>query len=268
MYCIGASSPTCWCCYALEIASDYSYALVLIGDRFLTWLWTKLYNGIEVNNLDTVTGVASDHEIIYVPCHRSHIDYLLLSVFLPVYIGYEKLFEGRTYVGELMGRPKKKESLRDLLLTVRELKKNFGKVHVNFGEPIKLSDVLSTAHPAWRDEPVADDARPEWLVAGIDDLKRRIADGINDAAVANPVALVSLALLASFRHALDAQQHPASVRLAGTDRLPVVAQCFAQPQSPVATRTHGVSIPARRIVSALGRRRTRCSARPLPGRAD
>lgn len=296
--------------YALEIMADYSYTLVLIGDRFLTWLWTRLYNGVEVSNLESLTGVARDHEIIYVPCHRSHIDYLLLSyvvyrqglmvphiaaganlnlpvvgpilrrggafflrrsfkgnrlyaavfneylhmmiskgypieyfveggrsrtgrqlapmagmlamtvqsflrgagqaeggkpiVFLPVYIGYEKLFEGRTYIGELMGRPKKKESLLDLLLTVRELKKNFGKVHVNFGDPIPLADVLDQAHAGWREEIFPDDARPDWYTRGIDLLKQRIADGINSAAVANPVALASLALLATPRHALDA----------------------------------------------------------------
>ncbi len=65
--------------YAWEIASDYSYTLILIARRFLTWLWTRLYDGVEIGNLDTVTGLAPDHEIIYVPCHRSHIDYLLLS---------------------------------------------------------------------------------------------------------------------------------------------------------------------------------------------
>lgn len=293
--------------YAMEIASDYSYPVIRILARFMTWLWTRLYDGVEVSNFDTVTSVAADHEIIYVPCHRSHIDYLLMSylvfnhglmvphiaaganlnlpllggilrrsgafflrrsfkgnkvygavfneylhmmivkgfpieyfveggrsrtgrllapmagmlamsvhsfiresarpiVFLPVYIGYEKLFEGRTYIGELMGKPKKKESLFDLLLTVRELKKNFGKVHVNFGEPIKLADVLTAEHGGWRSESVQVDERPAWLTSAIEKLKWRIADGINAAAVVNPVNLVSLALLATPRHAMDAEQ--------------------------------------------------------------
>jgi glycerol-3-phosphate O-acyltransferase len=293
--------------YAWEIASDYSYPIILIFSRFMTWVWTRLYDGVEVSNFDTVTSVASDHEIIYVPCHRSHIDYLLMSyivfhhglmvphiaaganlnlpviggilrrsgafflrrsfkgnhvyaavfneylhmliskgypieyfveggrsrtgrllapmggmlmmtlqsflrdakkpiVFLPVYIGYEKLFEGRTYVGELLGRPKKKESLLDLLLTVRELKKDFGKVHVNFGEPIKLAEVLDAVHADWRSEPVQEGERAPWLGAGINSLMRQIADRINAAAVANPVNLISLALLATPRHAMDAQQ--------------------------------------------------------------
>ncbi|WP_084300107.1 glycerol-3-phosphate 1-O-acyltransferase PlsB [Chitinimonas koreensis] len=293
--------------YAWEIAADYSYPVVRVFHRFLTWVWTRLYDGVELGNFDTVTGVAPDHEIIYVPCHRSHIDYLLLSyivyqqglmiphiaaganlnlpivggilrrggafflrrsfkgnplygavfneylhmviakgfpieyfveggrsrtgrllqprpgmlamtvqsylrdssrpiVFLPVYIGYEKLFEGRSYVGELMGKPKQKESLFNLLMSVRELKKNFGKVHVNFGEPIKLAEVLAEAHPDWRQEPPLGESRPAWFSQGIKQLGNRIADGINSAAVANPVNLVSLALLATPRHAMDEDQ--------------------------------------------------------------
>jgi glycerol-3-phosphate O-acyltransferase len=293
--------------YAMEIAADYSYPVVRIAARFLTWVWTRLYDGVEVANFDTVTSVASDHEIIYLPCHRSHIDYLLLSylvfnhglmvphiaaganlnlpvvgailrrggafflrrsfkgnkvyaavfneylhmmitkgyaieyfveggrsrtgrllapmpgmlgmtvqsylrdctrpiVFIPIYIGYEKLFEGRTYVGELMGRPKKKESLLDLLLTVRELKKDFGKVHVNFGEPIRLAEILAAQNPDWRTAPHDGEARPPWLIAGVDQLMRCIAGNINAAAVINPVGLVSLVLLATPRHAMDARQ--------------------------------------------------------------
>ena len=290
--------------YAWEIASDYSYPVILIFARFMSWVWNRIYDGLEVHNIDTLTSIAPGNEIVYVPCHRSHIDYLLMSyilfqhglmvphiaaganlnipfvggilrrsgafflrrsfkgnkvyaavfneylhmliakgypieyfveggrsrsgrllapmggmlamtvqsylrdhqrpiVFMPVYIGYEKLFEGRTYVGELMGKPKQKENLLDLLMTVRELKKNFGKVHVNFGAPIKLSEVLAAEHPQWRDELVIDEVKPAWLQAGIERLMRNIADGINSAAVANPVNLVSLALLATPKQAMD-----------------------------------------------------------------
>lgn len=63
-----------------EIAANYSDAMVRVADRALTWLWNKLYNGIEVNNSDKVQALADKgHEIIYVPCHRSHMDYLLLT---------------------------------------------------------------------------------------------------------------------------------------------------------------------------------------------
>lgn len=293
--------------YAWEIAADYSYVVIRVLDRFLHWLWNRLYDGVEVNHLETLTSLAADNEIIYVPCHRSHIDYLLMSylvfnqglmvphiaaganlnlpivgnilrrsgafflrrsfkgneiygavfneylhmmiakgfpieyfveggrsrtgrllapkagmlamtvqsylressrpiVFLPVYIGYEKLFEGRSYVGELMGKPKKKESLWDLLGTVGELKKNFGKVHVNIGEPIRLAELLQQENPQWKSEPLQPDAKPQWFTSTINALMRRIADNLNSAAVANPVNLASLAILATPRNAMDAVQ--------------------------------------------------------------
>ncbi len=66
-----------------EIAADFSYNLVKSGKTILSWLWNKLYQGINVNNAATVRRLAQDgHEIVYVPCHRSHMDYLLLSYVL------------------------------------------------------------------------------------------------------------------------------------------------------------------------------------------
>lgn len=66
--------------YLDEMASDFSYRLIRFGDYFLGWLWNKLYRGISVNGAEQVRKLASEgHEIIYMPCHRSHMDYLLLS---------------------------------------------------------------------------------------------------------------------------------------------------------------------------------------------
>lgn len=60
-----------------------NYEGLRVADRFLRWLWNKLYQGIDVQNADRVRKLALDgHEIVYVPCHRSHIDYLLLSYVL------------------------------------------------------------------------------------------------------------------------------------------------------------------------------------------
>ncbi|ACS97917.1 glycerol-3-phosphate acyltransferase [Aggregatibacter aphrophilus NJ8700] len=66
-----------------EIAANVSYEGLRVADRFLRWLWNKLYQGIDVENADRVRKLALEgHEIVYVPCHRSHIDYLLLSYVL------------------------------------------------------------------------------------------------------------------------------------------------------------------------------------------
>ncbi|MGZ3082003.1 glycerol-3-phosphate 1-O-acyltransferase PlsB [[Haemophilus] ducreyi] len=66
-----------------EIAADVSHGTLRMADRVLSWLWNKLYQGINVQNADRVRKLALEgHEIIYVPCHRSHMDYLLLSYIL------------------------------------------------------------------------------------------------------------------------------------------------------------------------------------------
>ncbi|WP_371187914.1 glycerol-3-phosphate 1-O-acyltransferase PlsB [Thalassotalea maritima] len=63
-----------------EIAGDYRPVIIRLGDRVLSWLWNRLYSGIEVKNGDRLRQLSEDgHEIIYVPCHRSHMDYLLLT---------------------------------------------------------------------------------------------------------------------------------------------------------------------------------------------
>ncbi len=70
--------------YALEIAADISYPTIRILVRLLRWLWNRIYDGVELNHMERLHEVAKDKELIYVPCHRSHIDYLLLG-----YVTYE-----------------------------------------------------------------------------------------------------------------------------------------------------------------------------------
>lgn len=290
--------------YADEIAADYSHPIIRILHIFLTWLWTRLYDGVEVHHFDHVREVAHEHEIIYVPCHRSHIDYLLLSyviytrglvcphiaaganldmpvvgsilrrggafflrrsfkgnflyaavfneyihlitskgysieyfieggrsrtgrllsprtgmlwmtlksylrdhrrpiAFVPAYIGYEKLMEGKTYVGELSGKPKQKESIWGIISTVRKIQKTFGKVQLSFGEPIYLSSMLDEEYPTWRDITVADDEKPDWMTRTVDRLAQNINTNINSTASVNPVNLLSLVLLSMPKHAMD-----------------------------------------------------------------
>ncbi|MED5511322.1 MAG: glycerol-3-phosphate 1-O-acyltransferase PlsB [Pseudomonadota bacterium] len=63
-----------------EIAANYSDATIRVADRILTWLWNKLYNGIDIKFSEQVHELTDKgHEIIYMPCHRSHMDYLLLT---------------------------------------------------------------------------------------------------------------------------------------------------------------------------------------------
>jgi glycerol-3-phosphate O-acyltransferase len=292
--------------YGNEIASDYTYSAIRFLEVVLSWFWNKIYDGIKVSHIDGVKDVAPGHEIIYVPCHRSHIDYLLLSyllfrngltpphiaaginlnmpviggllrrggaffmrrtfkgnplytavfneylhtlftkgfpveyfveggrsrtgrmlqpktgmlaitlrsflrnsrtpiVFVPVYIGYERVLEGRTYLGELRGAAKKKESIFDIFKVIGALKQRFGQVSVNFGAPIKLAEFLDHEQPDWRQQELGPQFKPAWLNETTNRLGERVARHLNEAAAINPVNLVALALLSTQRMALDDQ---------------------------------------------------------------
>jgi len=293
--------------YADEIAASMSIVTIRVMERLLSWLWNRLYKGIAINNIEVAREAAQDNAVVYVPCHRSHIDYLLLSyllyrnglmpphiaaginlnmpivgpilrrggaffmrrsfrdnplyaavfneymhvmftrgysveyfieggrsrtgrmlqpragmlsmtvrsflrdprkpiVFVPVYIGYEKVMEGRSYLGELRGKKKQKESVLGLAKTARKLRSSFGKVSVNFGEPIPLAGVLDDTHDNWRNEAYTAEYRPSWLPDAVSELAGRVASNINAAVAVNPIGMAATALLGTERMAMDEGQ--------------------------------------------------------------
>ncbi len=63
-----------------EIAADISYGLLTMVNGLMKIIWDHLYKGINKVGDEAVRQIAnSGHEIIYIPCHRSHMDYLLLQ---------------------------------------------------------------------------------------------------------------------------------------------------------------------------------------------
>ncbi|NCT66570.1 MAG: glycerol-3-phosphate 1-O-acyltransferase PlsB [Rhodanobacteraceae bacterium] len=288
--------------FAWEIAADQSPLVVRSASFLLTGLWDRIYSGVHMHHFDKLRAIAPGHEIIYVPCHRSTIDDLVLPyllyrngfavphiaagvnlnlpvlgsvlrrggafflrrsfsdplystvfreyigqlfargvsleyfieggrsrtgrtlaprggllsmtlrsflraphrpvVFQPVYIGYEKIIEGESYIGELSGKPKEKESWLGLLRSLRALRQNFGQVAVNFGEPIFLTGLLDQVEPAWREAASDPQAKPAWLKGAVDTLAERILVNINRATDVNPINLLAVALLATPKHAM------------------------------------------------------------------
>jgi len=64
-----------------EIAADYNVTYVQFFHMALSWLWKRIYQGIDVDmeGLAVVRSWARDGSLIYVPSHKSHIDYLILN---------------------------------------------------------------------------------------------------------------------------------------------------------------------------------------------
>ena len=290
--------------YIDEIAADYREGLIRLGSRVLTRIWNKVYNGIEVNYADKVRTLAQNgHEIIYVPCHRSHMDYLLLTYVIyheglvtphiaaginlnfwpvggvlrkggafflrrsfagnklytavfreylellfnkgysvkyypeggrsrtgrllppktgmlamtlqglikginrpvsivPVYIGYEHVMEVSSYLQELTGSAKKKESIFHIFSALRRLK-NYGYGFLNFGEPINLANYLDKSVPDWRDLQQADpDNKPRWLNPVVNELAINVMERINQAAAVSGMSLCAICLLSAKKHAM------------------------------------------------------------------
>ena len=277
-----------------EIASDYSYPVIRAFDLGLTRLWNRIYQGVEIHHFETIAEAGAGAELVYVPCHRSHVDYLLLNyvmykrglmppqvaagdnlnipvvgsilrrggafflrrsfkgdalyasvfseyvhsvmqrgfpleyfveggrsrtgrllapkggllnmtvesfqraaskpvVFIPIYVGYEQLIEGDSFLAELAGGAKKKESILGIVSTIKELRrKQYGKVHVNVGEPLVLQDSLTASL-----------AIGENHRQFVNSLGRQITERMNDALVLNPINLLSTAILGTARQAMD-----------------------------------------------------------------
>jgi len=70
--------------YALEIAANYSYTFVRVAYFILNWFLRKVYGDTQVYHFDRFKEQALGKTIVYVPCHRSHADYILLSFLLYV----------------------------------------------------------------------------------------------------------------------------------------------------------------------------------------
>lgn len=272
---------------ANTIAADLSYLTLRFLDVALTWFWHRIYDGIRVHGLERVAALAETHTVVYTPCHRSHIDYLLLSyvlfhrgfmvphvaagdnldlpivggvlrgggaffmrrrfsgdrlysavfseyiyqvfrrghaveyfveggrtrtgrllpartgvlqmtidayrrglprpiVFVPVYVGYDKLVEAASYVDELRGAAKQSESVSGLFRNLRMVRQSFGSAQLCFGKPISLDGLLDDGTE-----------RPARVLGA------RIGRGINACAYLNATNLVALTTLSMPRQAID-----------------------------------------------------------------
>ncbi|MFK8021253.1 MAG: glycerol-3-phosphate 1-O-acyltransferase PlsB [Pseudomonadales bacterium] len=288
--------------YAYEIAADMSFSTVRILQLLLQAFWNRLYDGVRFNGLERLRAINDGKEVVYVPCHRSHIDYLLMSyalymqgfslphiaaglnlnmpvigpilrrggafflrrsfsgnrlyaavfnayvqeiiarghsmeyfieggrsrsgrllppkagmlvmtvqaylkdtgrpiVFVPIYFGYERMVEGQSFISELSGGKKEKESLFGFFGSLRALRQEFGEVYANVGAPLELDQLLDEHHPQWRKnaDAFAVPERPDWLPPLIDSLGQEIMQRINRAASVTPVAALATALLGAPR---------------------------------------------------------------------
>ncbi|MCC7326775.1 MAG: glycerol-3-phosphate 1-O-acyltransferase PlsB [Burkholderiales bacterium] len=68
--------------FAWEIASDFSYPVVRAMELLLARLWDRLYDQVLIHHGQELVKLAPGKGLVYLPNHRSHVDYLLLSYFI------------------------------------------------------------------------------------------------------------------------------------------------------------------------------------------
>lgn len=68
--------------YIREIGANYNYVTIRALEKFFDFIWTKIFEGVRVRNFEHIERIAKDGQIIWMPSHRSHFDYLLLSYVL------------------------------------------------------------------------------------------------------------------------------------------------------------------------------------------
>jgi glycerol-3-phosphate O-acyltransferase len=285
--------------YLAEIASDYNETFVEIWERVLTWLWNNIYDGVVVDGdgIARIRSVSKKMPFVIIPCHRSHIDYLLLSYIfyknniqmpfvaagtnlsffpmgyifrksgafflrrsfkgndlyamvitkyikvllkeglpleffieggrsrtgkmimpkygllsmilqayqekacddlaaVPVYIGYDRVIEEKAYLRELGGAPKEKERATEMIKSGKLLRKRYGRVYLNVGEPILLKSYLEG-----QEKPLA-----QMTVEERQSLYRKIGytivRAINKVSVVTPFALTAAGLLCHDRRGI------------------------------------------------------------------
>ena len=282
--------------YFDEIAAKYSPGMMSIAVRIIQWMSNSLFEGVSVDikRLKNIKTMALNGSIIYVPCHRSHIDSLVMlattytnhmspphifagknlsfwpmgpllrrigvffvrrsfqgavfytkvftayisrlieegyhlnvfiegtrsrsgkllqpqlgmltilldvfqknvsrdMIFVPVYIGYDRVPEEKEYLNEIQGGTKKPENARQLMKFGKLFQKRFGKIYVKFTDPISLKALLAQMELP---EGALTSKEKNSIARHLGD---RIMHHIDQATIVTPQALVGSALLNSDR---------------------------------------------------------------------
>lgn len=285
--------------YLKDIASDYTEIFINFWYIVLTWLWNNIYDGVILDRegISKIRNISKRMPFVIIPCHRSHIDYFLLSyVFyknniqlpfiwagdnlsffplgyifrksgaffvwrsfrgkalyahvlaryvkmllqeglpleffieggrsrtgkmvmpkygvlsmiiqayqekacenlaaIPIYIGYDRVIEEKSYLRELGGGQKETESTAKVIKSTGLLRRRYGHVYVNTGNPIYIKEYLESQDKTLEEMSV-DERQSLYRKLGYEIVKE-----ISDASIVTPYALTSAGLLSHDRRGI------------------------------------------------------------------
>jgi glycerol-3-phosphate O-acyltransferase len=110
-------------------------------------------------------------------------------IFVPIYVGYDRVIEEGAYLHELEGGQKKPESFMQVIQARKLLKKRYGRIYINFHEPISLNSLQAQTSLSLHD---MTSKQSNELCRN---LGFRILNAIDSVSVVTPHALTACALL-------------------------------------------------------------------------
>lgn len=280
--------------YLEEISAKYSISVIKVCAAIVTWIINIMFDGVVLDQqgLNRLKSASLKSPLILIPCHKSHIDYLMLSYvmfyndmpcphifagrnlsfwpmgfifrhggaffvrrtfkgaalyskifseyiynllsegfnieafiegtrsrtgkllspkfgflsilvdayqrgacsdlqFAPIYIGYDRVLEENAYLHELEGGQKKPENFIQVIKAARFLRKRYGKIYIQFHEPISLNALLSGKHLS------GDELTPETKTEVCRMIGNKVVTAINRMTVVTPHSLIAAAALNS-----------------------------------------------------------------------
>ena len=118
-------------------------------------------------------------------------------IIVPIYIGYDRIVEEKSYLHELGGGQKEAENFLQVIRARKLLKKRYGKIYIQFHEPISMNLLLRRRQRALAD------MQPKEVNALIRNLGYRIINAINRVTVVTPHAIVAGAVLNAARETIS-----------------------------------------------------------------
>ncbi len=113
-------------------------------------------------------------------------------VLIPTSIAYDQIQDVGAYAAEQRGAAKEKESFGWMVRVLRTMRRRYGRIHMNFGEPISVADSVSRYGKG--SEPDPEESNLE-----IQKLAFEVAVRINRVTPITPISLVTIALLGTDR---------------------------------------------------------------------
>jgi len=142
--------------------------------------------------------------------------------FVPIFIAYDRIPDESTYLHEISGGKKSPENFRQLIKAKNIFNNRYGRVHLNFGQPISLSEIIDQQGLA------GSRLSSKQQNALCREIGGRVMNAIDRQALVTPQSLTAGALLADGREVLSRKEFDFRIT-AAMDLFCSQNECLAEP---------------------------------------